>query len=314
MAFLDLLTDCLDKFTVLLGPALILIALVLIGFCTLVYFQYIVWSYDRGTGVGLTVVGIFILINVLYNYYKAVRVSPGLPPLAVDAAEYGHTTALSHRLRQYERLPSDDEDVSPSATRLATCKKCSRIRPPRTHHCSICKSCIYRYDHHCPWIYNCVGLRNVRFFYLFIFYAVLVVIFFISVSLPLFLEGIERKGDLTEGRPSIVMSFVLAAAVGVALVAFLAFHTYLLLTNQTTMEWATGGVRDDLRRSGKFRRNPYDLGRTRNWQQIFGRHGWRWAFPYLDKSAEVEGGGTELPVFPTLGVHNPARGLGSSRE
>ena len=308
MAFLDLLSDCLDKFTVLLGPALILFALTLIGFCTVVFFQYIVWTFTPLMGLMLALLGLCILGNVLYNYYQAVMVSPGVPPLAVDASEYGHASALGNRLRNYERLPSDDEDVSPSATRYPACKKCTRIRPPRTHHCSVCKSCIYRYDHHCPWIYNCVGMRNYRFFYLFILYAVLVVAFYLSVALRSFLKAIEHNPVPTEGRAVIVMSFVLAAAVGVALVAFLAFHTYLLLTNQTTMEWATGGIRDDLRRSGKFRRNPYDLGRSQNWKQIFGSHAWLWAFPYLLARDSEDFNVTELPIFPTVGVRKATRG------
>lgn len=48
------------------------------------------------------------------------------------------------------------------------CQRCSIDRAPRAHHCSTCKSCILRLDHHCIWIHNCVGLYNIKHFYLYI--------------------------------------------------------------------------------------------------------------------------------------------------
>jgi len=51
------------------------------------------------------------------------------------------------------------------------CDKCLVVRPPRVHHCSVCKGCIMRMDHHCPWINNCVGQFNQKFFILFCFYC-----------------------------------------------------------------------------------------------------------------------------------------------
>jgi palmitoyltransferase len=39
------------------------------------------------------------------------------------------------------------------------CPECEVIRTPRSRHCNICKKCVERFDHHCPWINNCIGVR-----------------------------------------------------------------------------------------------------------------------------------------------------------
>lgn len=45
--------------------------------------------------------------------------------------------------------------------------------PKRGYHCEICRVCIKQYDHHCTWINNCVGKRNIGRFIFFLFFLLL---------------------------------------------------------------------------------------------------------------------------------------------
>lgn len=54
-----------------------------------------------------------------------------------------------------------------------SCRKCHSLKPPASHHCSICGYCIARMDHHCPWVNNCVGINNQKFFLQFLIYVFL---------------------------------------------------------------------------------------------------------------------------------------------
>ena len=290
----------IEKFAALIGPVLIVFALSLISFCTYVFFNDVLPYYRHNFSLSapaeliVTFLGVFLLFNTLYNYYRCVVTSPGIPPLATESAESG---ALANRLGGYVRTNSESGDEDDQGGKKSVCGKCDRIRPLRTHHCSVCKTCVMKMDHHCPWIYNCVGYGNYKFFYLFLLHLFLVDLFYMVITYPVFailLRSNEKIGF--ESRSSIVMSFVLAAAVEIAVLAFLAFHTYLLLSNQTTIEFISSSP--DLRRMGKFRKNQFDLGRNANWNQVFGRQGkWQWAFSFLHKEGE-EG----IPVFPTIGV------------
>ena len=54
--------------------------------------------------------------------------------------------------------------------------------PKRGYHCDICGVCIKQYDHHCTWINNCVGKRNLARFIFFLVFIILTLGFIGLVS------------------------------------------------------------------------------------------------------------------------------------
>ncbi|KAK3941459.1 zf-DHHC-domain-containing protein [Diplogelasinospora grovesii] len=60
------------------------------------------------------------------------------------------------------RYPYDHTLFHPGAV----CQTCNFLKPARSKHCSICKRCISRLDHHCIFINSCVGVGNHHWFIL----------------------------------------------------------------------------------------------------------------------------------------------------
>ena len=82
------------------------------------------------------------------------------------------------------------------------CDKCQAIKPDRSHHCSVCGSCILKMDHHCPWVNNCVAFNNYKFFMLFLGYALVYTVYLALCNLEYFIkfwtDGLRNTG-VSEG-------------------------------------------------------------------------------------------------------------------
>jgi hypothetical protein len=63
------------------------------------------------------------------------------------------------------------------------CPECEVIRTERSRHCNICNRCVERFDHHCPWVNNCVGTKNHGFFYLYILTTIIYIVLILVLCL-----------------------------------------------------------------------------------------------------------------------------------
>ena len=103
---------------------------------------------------------------------------------------------------EYTPVTSVSDDVMNSIkneykVKLKRCLQCYVVRPPRGHHCSFCKGCVMKMDHHCPWVHNCIGQFSQKFFILFCFYSFLACF---EVLIIEFYYGYYKSGFLFNGK------------------------------------------------------------------------------------------------------------------
>lgn len=79
------------------------------------------------------------------------------------------------------------------------CPDCQIIKTPRSRHCNLCKRCVDRFDHHCPWVNNCIGKNNFAYFYTFVFlqstYLILLVAITVKYIQLEFFEDVCKETD-----------------------------------------------------------------------------------------------------------------------
>jgi len=158
--------------------------------------------------------------------------------------------------------PSKNIMVNGITLTVKWCSTCNLYRPPRAIHCGICDNCVHRFDHHCPYVGNCIGLRNYRYFILFIFGVFFLSAFGLSHSLSLIIVRSLRVGfsGAFNYKP---VGFVFAWIVSV--ITFISTCLVGTLVGLTSFLISTGRTTNENIKHAFPTKNPFNLGCPSNW-------------------------------------------------
>lgn len=176
---------------------------------------------------------------------------------------------------------------------VRVCHWCFKAKPDRSHHCSQCNRCVLKMDHHCPWVANCIGFYNYKFFICVLFNCALTCWMIVCTSYPVIVMACRHPEYFDFAVAYyVVTSYVLAAVMAVLITGFFSFHCYLIWCQYTTIEFCEKRRADSDSFHSKY---PYNLGLCANFRLILGDNPLLWFIPIFPN---LEGGGLVFRLSP----------------
>lgn len=226
-------------------------------------------DFPHRWGYSILIVAIVHTMFVLITLVLTSGRDPGIVPRNAhppNLDEDEESAYINYEQNPRPNFPRSKEVIiNGVSVKIKYCDTCMLYRPPRCSHCSVCDNCVERFDHHCPWVGQCIGLRNYRFYYMFVFSATLLCLYvhafcwvyikriMSSEKIPIWKAMIKSPASIA----LIVYTFISVWFVG----GLTVFHTYLISKNQSTYE--------NFRYRYEKQANPYDKGVTKNFKEIF---------------------------------------------
>ncbi len=277
-----------------------------------------------GEIIGITVTFHVLLAMVFVCYFRAMCTSPGHIPqtsfwregdfvilerdskIVLDAISSLNAPISPEAIKVIRRIPVVERKQRSGKFRL--CKQCDSFKPDRAHHCSICERCVLRMDHHCPWVNNCIGFGNYKYFILLLFYVDLTLLFVIATSIERFIHVFRPVIDWGYFfREDFVFIIGLVGSIFLfgALTAFLWYHMTLIRDAVTTIENKEKQHNDDpnIQRRWQVANIKYNLGSFYlNFRHVMGPPQW-WLLPVGDNNFDADAGTYRFGPWQDLENH-----------
>uniref|UniRef100_A0A7R9YF09 Palmitoyltransferase n=1 Tax=Pinguiococcus pyrenoidosus TaxID=172671 RepID=A0A7R9YF09_9STRA len=268
------------------GMICAMVTWMLVFFARRIFTAHIIYPWMQWSPAGIAHVVLFHIIAflALSSHMRTMLTDPGaVPEDAMPIAEPPDPEAGANG--EHPRL-------------IKRCKRCSgNFKPKRAHHCSICGRCIVKMDHHCPWVNNCVGVGNHKFFILFISYIFLMSLYsLVLVITKLLTCSVSQKSDhACKDDPSGLLWVIMLLMESILFGSF----TLCMVFDQWEVI-QTGATQID-----RLKGETFELRKDVN--EVFGGHGTHFAWHWL---CPVEAAFKKAIWSEILGYCTPATAIG----
>ena len=98
---------------------------------------------------------VFTMIFMLLSWLK----DPGYIPKGTDKKEFLVNEMFNRHIFYFKFNIISKKKLLVKYESSSLCPECEILKPLRSRHCEVCNQCVRVFDHHCPWINNCVAAK-----------------------------------------------------------------------------------------------------------------------------------------------------------
>ncbi|KAK2704348.1 palmitoyltransferase Hip14-like [Artemia franciscana] len=225
---------------------------------------YIVMIVVVSPAFGMLPTSAFLLLSLflLYSFWKCWKSDPGIVESTTES-KYKSIVRLA------ETTGFDLEKF---------CTTCLVQRPIRSKHCSVCNRCIARFDHHCPWVGNCIGAKNHHYFVYFLFSLSGMCVFYVCACLSYWKEACSLPDKTSEaiiaaarcnGFVSLTAGSAIIHSIWVGGLAVSQLYQVICMSMTTNERINQGRYSHFIDSNRKYGRSPFFRGIVRNCVDFF---------------------------------------------